>query len=1273
MINRTPIFLSFISQAMKVISIFLVAVTLLCSCGTDKTDEITPTPQPTPQPAPDVTVSVKLSTESLTFPSEGGTEEVLVTVSPQGTSLTVESKEKWISIDRQNGKDIITVSVNVTEEAREATISYIYNNKTLATLVVKQEGQRKQEKLEAVLKENTVGIAEKISDEITAVDVANQTLHWSSKVKAEDLPKVGEKCIMGIVPGVLPYGLLARIEKITEVSDGFDVSYTPVELTDCFEKLDIQNLKIDMSNVEFIEADGEYIDLTRTRAQNEAILQGKLPISITKDFKFKNDKIVVSPNISGSIEASVDFQLDGLSVKYAALDYTISTDVGLGFNVVLAEYAPNFGHVELGNYRVGTMFFMAGEVPVVIVFHVCLDFVHKMTAKVSLDASLTYGIDKRVKKEFFEDGREVTSQTTYQDGIKSFSVGPKLEGSYQCGLGVGPVASIYGVAGIGVAQTFQIKNTVAAKLEMVVPKYVNPLDLTWILRNTSLSQDLITTIDANFWSLAGKFSFEEAKNTVRSWFGKGLDDSQEFVFPIRSWNVLPNVSSDYRAKRVKEVVSMELDLSGQYFIMDDLRVIYKAINAGDDAPEPVIAVFDIDQRELDQLAEGKLGTVTLVANAKLDPKYDYSATVEMDLNGELGSEKNSWYRVMEIDKVSIPELDEEAEAAIRGILNDLLESREGTWPGCNWTVDGLSVMQCKNVHISAGATPNVSISIPEDWKMNGTLNVSDHTSNLKNFGVWELFCQDLENISFSSVNVTDSHCKTLSVGDRVTNFTFNSPVAETNYIIPTAAEEVDISYTPITRIDIESGMYQNLRKLTVNHCANLSSIFVDGGLNTKSDMIVISDDDCPKLKSMTVKYASFKGDEFSSIQIPVTLTLTDCMGADLELNATNASKLQNLSVKYENQAKLTLRNLEQLSTVEVSEGVSELVVNKCDKLTSINCLGCSSLTTFTPGKLPAMKTLDLRDTKIKDKVPELFDEMKKKTSYTLSYDTLYQYNTDEQGIVTWEERDHGYYYDGEPEQGYHGPHIDPKLKLSTTTISAGPAGGKETIVVNHEGYLYFGAYNEEDSEKWVTLTTDKNGKLTVDIKPNDTGKERSGSFYVYATNLPHLTTMEGVTRVTVNVKQTAGFNDKLVGTWVKYFDDGQLEGIVTFNADGTWSAKNYFYYSDWSEPTYCLYSEGEGKWKPSTYALGDHIYYYIGVKRISRISTGSKDRYTEYIPEKGKEYTSMDYLMGVKYEGSYMQILDRKISASLVESDHPNGYPSNIWLPFVYQENYTKE
>ena len=46
--------------------------------------------------------------------------------------------------------------------------------------------------------------------------------------------------------------------------------------------------------------------------------------------------------------------------------------------------------------------------------------------------------------------------------------------------------------------------------------------------------------------------------------------------------------------------------------------------------------------------------------------------------GELGSEKNSWYRVMEIDKVSIPELDEEAEAAIRGILNDLLESREGT-------------------------------------------------------------------------------------------------------------------------------------------------------------------------------------------------------------------------------------------------------------------------------------------------------------------------------------------------------------------------------------------------------------------------------------------------------------------------------------------------------------------------------------------------------------------------------------------------------------------
>lgn len=434
-----------------------------------------------------------------------------------------------------------------------------------------------------------------------------------------------------------------------------------------------------------------------------------------------------------------------------------------------------------------------------------------------------------------------------------------------------------------------------------------------------------------------------------------------------------------------------------------------------------------------------------------------------------------------------------------------------------------------------------------------------------------------------------------------------------------------------------------------------------------SDMIVISDDDCPKLKSMTVKYASIKGNEFSSAQIPATLTLSDCMGADLEFNATNASKLQNLSVKYENQAKLTLSDLEQLSDVDVKAGVSELVVNKCDKLTSINCLGCSTLTKFSPGKLPAIKALDLRDTKIKDMVPELFEEMKKNTSCTLSYDTLYQYNTDEQGIVTWEERDHGYYYDGEPEQGYHGPHIDPKLTLSTTTISAEPAGGKETIVVNHEGYLYFGAYNEEDSEKWVTLSTDRSGKLTVDIKPNDTGKERTGTFYVYATNLPTLTTMEGVTRVTVKVKQAAGLNDKLIGTWECYFEDGQVQGTVTFNADGTWSAKDYERYITETENTTHIYSEGEGKWFPTDMAYENNKYYYISAKRISRLSPGSSDKYIEFVPYDGKEY-SMEMLMPVKFEGSYMQILER-LSVGFVGSY--GG--ANVRIPFVPKENYTRQ
>lgn len=97
-----------------------------------------------------------------------------------------------------------------------------------------------------------------------------------------------------------------------------------------------------------------------------------------------------------------------------------------------------------------------------------------------------------------------------------------------------------------------------------------------------------------------------------------------------------------------------------------------------------------------------------------------------------------------------------------------------------------------------------------------------------------------------------------------------------------------------------------------------------------------------------------------------------------------------------------------------------LAVTDCPLLTEIYAAG-TGLTTFNPSNLPSLLRLTVSNNYgLSAKVPPIFDQVREKQDHVLLYDQRYEYELDPvTNQVKWKDNGYGYYYDGEPERGYH--------------------------------------------------------------------------------------------------------------------------------------------------------------------------------------------------------------------------------------------------------------
>ena len=110
------------------------------------------------------------------------------------------------------------------------------------------------------------------------------------------------------------------------------------------------------------------------------------------------------------------------------------------------------------------------------------------------------------------------------------------------------------------------------------------------------------------------------------------------------------------------------------------------------------------------------------------------------------------------------------------------------------------------------------------------------------------------------------------------------------------------------------------------------------------------------------------------------------------------------------------KTLERID-LSTSKGTG-LVVKDCPKMSALVCPD-TGISTFEVENLPEMVYINVENNEnLKRLVPEVFDEIPERGG-SVDYDIRYSY-TDVGGTIEYEDNGYGFWYEGEPECGYHG-------------------------------------------------------------------------------------------------------------------------------------------------------------------------------------------------------------------------------------------------------------
>lgn len=981
---------------------------------------------------------ISVSVDQLHFTASGGEQTFTVTTSLK--DWTAGTWNNFIKCKQEGNTVTVIVDPNLTAQEKKGTVIVQAGEESCSVAVIQEpkggvvigenpsgtaDGYNPYPESDFVVSDNTLFMRDVVAGNITSLDLDNTTFYLSSDTPPEFIPQEGETYIINNRFDLFPDGALLCVQKVTKTEDGYKVFYNSRVGIQVFKRLHIDEQDIDVSPhiKQILDGDGNEIPFVRTKA----ITTDKWTVTIPEVGWDLGKGWEMTPKLTLDNTLRVQLIMDNWSIS--TLDVKYDVDATLGADIAIS------GEKEMLSVHKKILTIVCGAIPVgpiLITPNIDIFGWFSTAGTVSFEGSISYqtGI---IANAHYDSISYLSGDIVKKDKDKfSYSVGPKIGGSLKYGLQFGPAIGIYGaVLEAGVSVSAAIAEEVSNKLNIADP-------MTWGYWDGGLGYAL----------QSGEYSVSYVLGGNVFLTGMGFPLSYTFKdvkFPIETRNLIPTISTEYRCEANGKDIIFHTWVKNKGLFYPDLF-----LDVGDGNRYP----FDYDDGAISQLENGADSVMVSARATVQDDRTQYFKVMATyrDVETELRSFNSRMILV-----------DEDEEYAMKQILADIYACRGGEWDGCEWTTSKYGVANLpyiKLTTVNTGGRNHYEVLIPKEWPLGDNLYVGSHSGKVKNFS-WDL---DYEADShLSRVEINDPNCKSAYVGDDCDTYIFHSTFEEPVLYYPANVKTIDVAGSCIRSFGYSTTWKKGFRpqKVMLDSCLNLEEIDLQGdGTDRLTGAPKISAKNCPSLKRVYLSNADVFPGFFDNIEMNGgSIGINGVTGlGDINLK-TGCEELRFIRSSFDNltvngQGRLkqvyfmtntfktaTFTNLPALDDVDMNRlvcdkitvsacpfvkrieirsysdtpsNVEALSVTDCPMLNSLSCysLGLSS---FEASGLPAIQSLYCDgNKKLTGLMLPVFDQMFD-AGYTPYYDIRYEYY--------WEElkkdNGYGYYYEGEPERGYH--------------------------------------------------------------------------------------------------------------------------------------------------------------------------------------------------------------------------------------------------------------
>lgn len=814
-----------------------------------------------------------------------------------------------------------------------------------------------------------------------------------------------------------PNGLCAKIMNRFFYDDGTSrILYSECPLEDVFEKLDLQACGDLVPHVQkLLDGAGNEIPFKITKAVGKDRFVIDLPSVRLRNW----DETVIFQINSGKLELDMLLTavIDGAKLRYfgAKLNPTIDLDIDMEANVQksFVDSKHPFLTVICGAYPVG---------PVVITPLIEISFIIGAEGKVALTAGLKYKQECKLTAicdngEF--DGKiETVPNESDQDIITFKNTTTYTEADIYAGFDYS--------AGIGVFGTVLYATLGVQEKIKCGGKFVLDIEKWTADPYNSVAELFDTYADSKFY-VDYAYNGVAALNTFG---GKVLGQ-------LKGAEVSEHIDSAYFLPKIKAELKEQTDASAAIEFTQSQKTIW-----------PYETGFNFYQAVAGDPGYADMGENTSTWSLtperhsfglfNLPPGEESVTRTEMVYPDENSKCIARPFFVHQGKEYEYPASygvffthDGKALKAFKDIVNDIAECIDGELPE-NWkstkplsTWKGIKITKDGNTPFMEVYLSDYSGSHANAVKLKPTLKVSDHSSGQGDY-TWaikyipegtKLDLLEVRDKNFFGYDFSTSqsftyryNCTPVHFGVEIRNVSIHSDKLGLAQLSP-QLETLDIKGKGgIDGLWLDPSYTPAVKSVTLEGLPRFHALDIGGGKAFSGGQINVKITDCPALSQLELNQ------EISGVQELLTSLSKQRMEKILIWQTHLASLVREAPTDRIDLNQCTVGSLSvsaDCKYIYARGTVGDVSLSKCPSLETLDLYGCQ-MTSFTVDNLPNAKHVDISGAHINSVIPPVFDSIRETAGY-FRYDVKYEYYSP----THYAENTYGWWYEGEPDRGYH--------------------------------------------------------------------------------------------------------------------------------------------------------------------------------------------------------------------------------------------------------------